>query len=178
MPESSLASLDSTPDKLYKGRSQEKTLPRWLELLLLLSPLNGARSVLTARTRCSVLDTVAQRLGVLLVAVFIACSQRSRSVSKPAKQNLGQVTTIVLSGTRGPSLFLVIREGLGSGVRLGACISQECSFADLDSGTSLRTRSAGVLPLSARWGRSSLYSASDRFSFRARSFLCRTRFPR
>ena len=61
MPESSLASLDSTPDKLYKGRSQEKTLPRWLELLLLLSPLNGARSVLTARTRCSVLDTVAQR---------------------------------------------------------------------------------------------------------------------
>src|ERR1700683_2603874 len=30
------------------------------------------------------------------------------------------VATIVLSGTRGPSLFLVIREGLGSGGRLCA----------------------------------------------------------
>ena len=30
------------------------------------------------------------------------------------------MATIVLSGTRGPSLFLVIREGLGSDVRLGA----------------------------------------------------------
>jgi hypothetical protein len=58
------------------------------------------------------LDTVAQRLGVLLPAFFIACSQRSRSVPKPAKQNLGQLATIVLSGTRGPSLFLVVREGL------------------------------------------------------------------
>src|SRR6266581_9153807 len=30
------------------------------------------------------------------------------------------MATIVLSGTRGPWLFLVIREGLGSAVRLGA----------------------------------------------------------
>ena len=30
------------------------------------------------------------------------------------------VATMVLSGTRGPSLFLVVREGLGSRVRLGA----------------------------------------------------------
>jgi hypothetical protein len=46
------------------------------------------------------------------------------SVPKPAKQNLGQVATIVLSGTRGPWLFLVIREGLGSGGRLGARSTQ------------------------------------------------------
>jgi hypothetical protein len=43
-----------TPDKFYKRRSQEKTLQRWLELFLLLSPLDGAGSVLTARARCSV----------------------------------------------------------------------------------------------------------------------------
>ncbi|MGC1634237.1 MAG: hypothetical protein WA744_02210, partial [Candidatus Acidiferrales bacterium] len=36
----------STPDLFYKGRSQEKTLLRWLELFLLLSPLDRARSVL------------------------------------------------------------------------------------------------------------------------------------
>src|SRR6267154_3434003 len=67
---------------------------------------------------------MSQRLGFSLSAVFIASSQRSRSVPKPAKQNGGQVATIVLSGTRGPWLFLVIREGLGSGVRLGARSTQ------------------------------------------------------
>src|SRR5262247_2613 len=40
--------------------------------------------------------------------------------SETSKQNGGQVATIVLSGTRGPWLFLVIREGLGSAVRLRA----------------------------------------------------------
>jgi len=39
-------------------------------------------------------------------------NQQSRTVVNLA--------TIVLLGTRGPSLFLVIREGLGSGVRLAA----------------------------------------------------------
>ena len=37
-----------------------------------------------------------------------------------SKQNVGDVPTMVLSGTRGPLLFQVIREGLGSAVRLGA----------------------------------------------------------
>src|SRR4030095_16694743 len=40
--------------------------------------------------------------------------------SETNKAERGQVATIVLSGTRGPWLFLVIREGLGSDVRLGA----------------------------------------------------------
>ena len=71
---------------------------------------------------------LAQRFGFFLPAVFIASSQRSRSVPKPAKQNGGQVATIVLSGTRGPWLFLVIREGLGSGVRLGARSTQRLTY--------------------------------------------------
>jgi hypothetical protein len=41
-------------DLFYKGRSQEKTPFQRLAFFLLLSPLNGAGSVLTARTRCSV----------------------------------------------------------------------------------------------------------------------------
>src|SRR5258706_6187404 len=71
---------------------------------------------------------MSQRLGFSLSAVFIASSQRSWSVPKPAKQNGGQVATIVLSGTRGPWLFLVIREGLGSGVRLGARSTQRLTY--------------------------------------------------
>src|SRR5260370_19986110 len=69
-------------------------------------------------------DVAAQRFGFSLPAVFIACSQRSMSVPKPANQNGRQMATIVLSGTRGPWLFLVIREGLGSAVRLGARSTQ------------------------------------------------------
>ncbi len=38
------------------------------------------------------------------------------------------MATIVLSGTRGPWLFLVIREGLGSGVRLGARSTQRLTY--------------------------------------------------
>ena len=41
----------------------------------------------------------ARRLGILLAAVFIASSQRSLSVPKPAKPNRGQVATLVLSDT-------------------------------------------------------------------------------
>jgi len=43
------------------------------------------------------------------------------------------MATIVLSGTRGPWLFLVIREGLGSRVRLGArstqCLTNQLRLA-------------------------------------------------
>src|SRR5215471_2982625 len=46
-------------------------------------------------------DAVAQPFGFSLPAVFIACLRRSLSVPKPAKQNGGQVATIVRSETRG-----------------------------------------------------------------------------
>src|SRR5258707_7394692 len=56
---------------------------------------------------------------------FFPCGSHTRFATMPAtcetsKQNVGHVPTMVLSGTRGPLLFQVIREGLGSGVRLGA----------------------------------------------------------
>src|ERR1700756_5226629 len=43
-----------SPDKFYKRRSQEKTLLRRLEVFLLRSPHDGAGSLLTVRTMCSV----------------------------------------------------------------------------------------------------------------------------
>jgi hypothetical protein len=43
-----------TPDKFYKGRSQEKTRLLRLEFFLLLSPVDRARFVLTYRAMCSV----------------------------------------------------------------------------------------------------------------------------
>ena len=58
------------------------------------------------------LGTVTQRFGFPLPAVFIGCLRRSQSVLKPAKQNGGQVPTMVLFEAHGLSLFRVIREGL------------------------------------------------------------------
>ena len=57
--------------------------------------------------------------------VFSLSGFHTRFATKPvtcetSKQNVGHVPTMVLSGTRGPLLFQVIREGLGSRVRLGA----------------------------------------------------------
>jgi SAM-dependent methyltransferase len=57
------------------------------------------------------------------------------------------------------------------------CISQDRSLTGLGGRTSSRTRSAGVFPLSARWGRSSLYSVSHFLSFRAKSLLCLKYLP-
>src|SRR5215467_14258705 len=49
------------------------------------------------------------------------CLFATRPVSsETSKQNGDQMATMVLFGTRGPQLFLIIREGLGSGVRLRA----------------------------------------------------------
>jgi len=58
------------------------------------------------------------------------------------------------------------------------CISQERSLTGLAGWLSSCTRSAGVFPLSARCGRSSLYSVSHLFNFRTRSLLCLKCRPR
>src|SRR6201987_376503 len=63
--------------------------------------------------------------GVVFSTSGFHCFLATRPVSsETSKAERGQVATIVLSGTRGPWLFLVIREGLESGVRLGARSTQ------------------------------------------------------
>ena len=103
------------PDKFYKGRSQEKThLPR-LEVFLLLSPLDRARFILTCRAMCSVAgqgDPVDWVFSTSGFHRFFATKPVSSETSKAERRS--NLATIVLLGTRGPELFLVVREGLGS----------------------------------------------------------------
>src|SRR5271169_4826666 len=70
------------------------------------------------------LDPVAQRFGVVLPAVFIAIGDEACQFRNQQSRTWSNLSTIVLSGTRGPSLFLVIREGLGSPGRLDARSTQ------------------------------------------------------
>jgi hypothetical protein len=87
---------------------------------LLPSPVRSAGSVLTQRTMRSVAGRGGPvRCGALLSAISIACSQRCGAIPKPAKQNLGQRESIVLSVARGPALFVLIGVGIGSAARIG-----------------------------------------------------------
>ena len=93
----------SSPDKFYKGRSQEKTRPLRLEFFLLLSPLDRARSVLTYRAMCSVAGHYGPAVWVSSTSGFhrfFATKPVSSETSKAERRS--NVATIVLSGTRGP----------------------------------------------------------------------------
>jgi hypothetical protein len=71
------------------------------------------------RHRLGVQGTVPSDLGFFYQR-FSSPVATKLSVLKPAKQNGGQMPTMVLSETRGLWLFRVVREGLESAVRLGA----------------------------------------------------------
>jgi hypothetical protein len=88
---------------------------------LLRSPLDRARKVLTYRAMCSVAGPCDPVVWVFSTSGFhrFLATKPVRSETNKAEQ-WSNLATIVLSGTRGPSLFLVIREGLGSRERLGA----------------------------------------------------------
>jgi len=86
-----------TPGKFYKGRSQEKTPLQQLELFLLLSPLDGAGSVLTARTRCSVAGQCDPVVGVFSTSGFhrfLATKPVSSETSKPEPRSSGDHSSI------------------------------------------------------------------------------------
>ena len=126
-------SSNPSPDKFYKGGSQEKTLRLRPEFFLFPSPGDRARSVLT----CRAMDSVCRvrwpsDLGFLYQR-FSSLVATKLSVLKPAKQNGGQVPTMVLFETRGLWLFRVVREGLESRVRLSArgtsCLTYQLRLA-------------------------------------------------
>ena len=78
---------------------------------------------MTFRAMCSVPEHGPG--GLVFSTSGFHCLLATRPVSsETSKAERGQVATIVLSGTRGPWLFLVIREGLGSRVRLRARSTQ------------------------------------------------------
>ena len=90
------------------------------EFFLLPSPSTRARLVLTCRAIRSVCVPPWPSGWDFFYQRFSSPVATKPSVLKPAKQNGGQVPTMVLSETRGLWLFRVVREGLGSAVRLGA----------------------------------------------------------
>src|SRR5260370_23819408 len=106
--------------RLYKRRSQQKPLhlrpdfggfpPLVIEQDLFSPSAPKAR------------DAADNRVAFVgfLPAVFMTRFATKPVTCETSKQNVGHVPTMVLSGTRGPLLFQVIREGLGSAVRLGA----------------------------------------------------------
>jgi hypothetical protein len=115
-------------EKFYKGGSQEKTRLRRPEFFLLPSPRDRARSVRTYRATCSVCKAQGPSDWGFFYQRFSSTVATKPSVLKLAKQNGGQVPTMVLSETRGLWLFRVVREGLGSAVRLGARGTQRLTF--------------------------------------------------
>src|SRR5258707_259437 len=92
-----------TPDKFYKGRSQEKTHLLRLEFFLLLSPLDRARSVLTYRAMCSVAGPWDPVVWVFSTSGFHRLFTTKPVSSETSKaERRSNLATIGLSGTRGP----------------------------------------------------------------------------
>jgi hypothetical protein len=95
-----------TPDKFYKGRSQEKTHLLRLEFFLLRSPPDRAKSVLTDRAMCSVVGQ-----GSPVVWIFSTSGFHRFFATKPVSSETSKaerwsnLATIVLSGTRWPIAF-------------------------------------------------------------------------
>jgi hypothetical protein len=87
---------------------------------LLPSPRDRARGVLTDRAMVSVCGALWSSDSGFPYQRFSLLVATKPSVLKHAKQNGGQVPTMVLSETLGLSLFRVVREGLESDGRLGA----------------------------------------------------------
>jgi hypothetical protein len=103
-------------DKFYKGRSQGKTLPHRLDFFLLRSPLDGAGSVLTARTRCSDAGQYRPAVGFFSTSGFhhFFATKPVRSETSKAER-WSNLATIVLLGTRWP----IASSGCPRGPRVG-----------------------------------------------------------
>ena len=91
-----------SPEKFYKGGSQEKTLLPRPEFFLLPSPLHRARSVLNFRAMDSGAEHGDPAIWVFSTSGFHRFSATKPVRSETSKQYGGQMATIVLSGTRGP----------------------------------------------------------------------------
>src|SRR5579862_1358202 len=93
--------MRALPDKFYKGGSQEKTRLLRPEFFLLPSPRDRARAVPPCRAMGSVCRALWPSGSGFLYQRFSSPIATKPSVLRPAKQNGGQVPTMVLSETRG-----------------------------------------------------------------------------
>jgi hypothetical protein len=88
-----------SPGKFYKGGSQEKTHLLWPEFFLLPSTHDRARSVRNFRAMDSGARHCGPAIWIFSTSGFHRLFATKPSVLKPAKQNGGQVPTMVLSET-------------------------------------------------------------------------------
>src|ERR1700730_13855557 len=104
--------LSPSPVKFYKGGSQEKThLPR-PEFFLLPSPTDRVRAALNDRAMDSGVGPYDPAVWVFSTSGFHQLfATKPVSFRNQQAVRWSQVATIVLSGTRGPYLFRVVREG-------------------------------------------------------------------
>ena len=111
----------SSSEKFYKRRSQQKTLHCRPDFCGFPAPLVIEQDLfsLSAPKARDAADNRVAFVG-FLPAVFMTRFATKPVTCETSKQNVGHVPTMVLFGTRGPLLFQVIREGLGSRRRLGA----------------------------------------------------------
>src|ERR1700674_1138432 len=91
-----------SPDKFYKGGSQEKTHLLRPEFFLLPSPHDRARSVLNCRAMDSGAGHCGPAVWIFSISGFHCFFATMPVSSETSKQYGGQVATIVLLGTRGP----------------------------------------------------------------------------
>ena len=98
--------LRPSPEKFYKGRSQEKIHLLRLEFFLLRSPTDRAKSVLTDRAMCSVVGQ-----GRVVVWIFSTSGFHRFFGTKPVSSETSKaerwsnLAAIVLLGTRWPIAF-------------------------------------------------------------------------
>src|SRR5882672_12286381 len=87
----------------YKGRSQEKTHLLRLEVFLLRSPPDRARSVLTDRAMCSIVGQGSPVVWIFSTSGFHRFFATEPVGSETSKaERWSNLATIVLLGTRGP----------------------------------------------------------------------------
>jgi hypothetical protein len=94
--------IEPSPEKFYKGGSQEKTHLLRPEFFLLSSPCDQARSVLNFRAMDSGAGHSDPAIWVFSTSGFHRLFATKPVGSETSKQYGGQVATIVLSGTRSP----------------------------------------------------------------------------
>ena|SRR6266481_2467694 len=100
--------------KFYKKESQEKTHLHRPDFFLIRSPFDGAGSVPELpRQAFGCWTLLSSDLGFLYQRFSLLLRNEACQFRNQQSRTAVKLATIVLSGTRGPWLFLVIREGLG-----------------------------------------------------------------
>ena len=116
------------PDKFYKRKSQEKHFALRRKFSDFPAPVNERGWFWSSAPSARFVAESSAAVWTFSVSGFHRVVATKPIRSETNKQTGCQVPTMVLSEARGLSLFRVIREGLGSAVRLGARGTQRLTY--------------------------------------------------